>query len=262
MGRPECDGTIASLVGHDVALTGKTCVDGLRVIRGDLLAMLMRRGASEVAADRRKRTVSLLVVGELGDNVVDWRLGRSQKLVYYENQRRSGNHVCIVDDAGISALLRGHPAPCLESRLTKGKLVEFRSPQVRPVVPAPEPDPEPIVREPQRESPRLTPVTVSANPVHDVPVALSADLTGLDEATARHTDTLRQLIDHLAPRPVFGLTRPKLDAAWADPDDPRCLLVGEVKSLTDTNQDQQIRLGIGQVLDYTHQVRQHPPDAT
>ncbi|HEY9564290.1 MAG TPA: hypothetical protein VIR30_11020, partial [Nocardioides sp.] len=150
------------------------------MVRNDLLAMLRSRGAAKVAADRRHRSVSLLVVGELGDNVVDWRLGRSDRLVYYEDQRRSDNHVCIVDDAGISALLRGHPAPCLESRLSEGNLVEFRTPQV----PVPEPVSESILRESQRESPRLIPVTVSADPVHEAPVALRADLAGLDEATA------------------------------------------------------------------------------
>lgn len=125
---------------------------------------------------------------------------------------------------------------------------------------APFSESEPSAREPQRKPPRLKPVTVNADPVHEVPVALSVDLTSLDEATARHTHVLRQLIDHLAPRPVFGLNQPKLDAAWTDPDDPRCLVVGEVKSLSNTNQDQQIRLGIGQVLDYTHQVQRQPPD--
>lgn len=40
---------------------------------------------------------------------------RSQNLVYVDGQRRAGNHNCIVDDLGISALLEGRPASCLRT---------------------------------------------------------------------------------------------------------------------------------------------------
>ena len=128
-GRPVCNGAIETIRGHDVAVTGKVVVAGEWVFRDDLVRRLLNHGARDAAADRRKRTVTLLVVGELGDNVIDWRLGRSLKLAYYENQRLAGNHVCIVDDAGISALLRGDTAAGLESRFNPQNLVEYRLPK-------------------------------------------------------------------------------------------------------------------------------------
>lgn len=45
-----------------------------------------------------------------------------------------------------------------------------------------------------------------------------------------------------------------MDAAWIDVHDPSMLQIAEVKSITDTNQDQQLRLGVGQLLDYRQQL--------
>jgi hypothetical protein len=49
---------------------------------------------------------------------------------------------------------------------------------------------------------------------------------------------------------------PPFDIAWRIPG---TLYVGEVKSLTAANEEKQLRLGLGQVLRYAHQLRQDSP---
>ncbi|KGN29455.1 hypothetical protein N802_13640 [Knoellia sinensis KCTC 19936] len=54
----------------------------------------------------------------------DIAAARSQKLVYVDEQRRAGNHICIVDDLGIADLLGGRRASCRRSRLLHDELIE------------------------------------------------------------------------------------------------------------------------------------------
>ena len=49
-------------------------------------------------------------------------------------------------------------------------------------------------------------------------------------------------------------TPPRFDVGWSVGDE---VYIAEVKSLSGTSQDQQIRLGMGQVLDYVHQLTRH-----
>ena len=82
------------------------------------------------------------------------------------------------------------------------------------------------------------------------------DLSGLDKGTAAHESTISALIKYLAQRDIavhtFARNSPQFDAGWVVEDE---VFIAEVKSLTGTSQDQQIRLGIGQVLDYAHQLQ-------
>lgn len=109
----------------------------------------------------------------------------------------------------------------------------------------------------------LTPVLGVPISPHGLPhhqdTRLHVDLTHLDRATAAHEDVLEQLNEHLA---ISGVTvrapapgMPLFDAGWADPLDESTLFIAEVKSLTGTVEAQQIRLGLGQVLDYSHSIR-------
>src|SRR5687768_51847 len=86
--------------------------------------------------------------------------------------------------------------------------------------------------------------------------ALSLDLNQLDEATEAHEKTVAALIDHLVRQnvEVRGPARnaPLFDAGWSRGES---VFIAEVKSLIGAREDQQIRLGIGQVLDYAHQIR-------
>jgi hypothetical protein len=40
---------------------------------------------------------------------------------FVDEQRRAGNHICVVDGTGFTAILDGEPARCLETRLVGGE---------------------------------------------------------------------------------------------------------------------------------------------
>ncbi|MEV5126071.1 hypothetical protein AB0K49_25255 [Streptomyces decoyicus] len=183
-----------------------------------------------------------MVYGDLASKVVtDDRRTYSSTLVDAEAERSRGRHVCVVDGDGFSKLLRRRPAPCLELR-------KARTGRVRPV--AATTSKALILGDPLRV--RRTGRHASGD--------LALDLKRLDEATAVHEATVGALIAHLsrqgiqACRPASGA--PGFDAGWSRGEG---IFVAEVKSLTGAREDQQIRLGIGQILDYAHQLHgQHP----
>ena len=78
----------------------------------------------------------------------------------------------------------------------------------------------------------------------------------IDRGTTAHKDTQDALAEalrkaSLKPRsPKLG--DPAFDIAWRDDDAEGVAFICEVKSLTDENETGQIRLAIGQVLDYVH----------
>ena len=240
-GRPDCDGYVPSLLDQRVLCTGKTYVDGEWLKRPDLHRAISRGGGRTVKGTRNA-DVTLLVVGDLPGSATDPVNHRSQNLVYAEEQRAKGNHVCIVDDSGISALLRGDEAPCLRSRAVGSGVIELSLPAPR-----------------KPSGPRLVPLNLVDAPRHD-PTGLELDLSGLDAGTAAHQETLALLAAELAPTAAQTLSTPKVDAAWRSRADSAVLVIAEVKSLTGAHQAQQIRLGIGQVLDYAVTLRAGPPD--
>lgn len=70
-----------------------------------------------------------------------------------------------------------------------------------------------------------------------------------------HKDTQNALADALQKvglQPKRPRDNPRFDIAWRVPKDGPVGYVGEVKSLTDDNEREQIRLAIGQVADYVH----------
>jgi len=103
------------------------------------------------------------------------------------------------------------------------------------------------------------PLNLVGAPRHD-PTGLELDLSGLDTGTAAHQETLARLTAALTPTVAQTLNSPKVDAAWRSRIDSAVLVIAEVKSLTGAHQAQQIRLGIGQVLDYAVTLRAGPPD--
>jgi hypothetical protein len=92
----------------------------------------------------------------------------------------------------------------------------------------------------------------------EVPKSLvfETDPDKVDRGTAAHKDTQDALAGALRdaglkPRsPKAG--DPAFDIAWRDDDAEGTAFICEVKSLTDENETGQIRLAIGQVLDYVH----------
>jgi len=100
MGRQRCDGAIEALRAQHVLFTGKAYVHGEHVFKPELRRMVKNRGATN--APDRSRRVTLLVVGDLdGQVIVDPINQRSQKLVFVDEQRRVGNHICVVDEPGL-----------------------------------------------------------------------------------------------------------------------------------------------------------------
>jgi len=239
--RPECDGLVSSLQGERVLCTGKTHVRGEWLKRPELHRVIQSKGGCPVEGTRNAN-VTLLVVGVLPVSVTDPVNHRSQNLVYVEDQRARGNHVCIVDDGGINALLRGDEAPCLRSRAVGPGLIELSLPTSREV-----------------SVPRLVPLKLFGAPHHD-PTGLALDLSGLDAGTAAHQETLALLTAALTPIVAQTLNTPQVDAAWRSRTDSAVLVIVEVKSLTGARQAQQIRLGIGQVLDYAVTLRSSLPN--
>jgi len=81
------------------------------------------------------------------------------------------------------------------------------------------------------------------------------DWDQVDAATAAHEQTIRSLIAHLSRDgiEVQGPWRgaPRFDVGWIR---GRGVYVAEVKSLRGVREDQQIRLGLGQLLDYGYRI--------
>ncbi|AWT47914.1 hypothetical protein HXP45_20435 [Streptomyces actuosus] len=184
------------------------------------------------------RKVTLVVYGDLASKVVtDDRRTYSSTLVDAEAERSQGRHICVVDADGFSNLLKERPAPCLELRSAGAG-------RVRPVAAA------------TTESRILGRVLRMRRTGRRLPGDLTLDLSRLDKATAAHEATIGALIAHLSRQDIevhtYAPGAPAFDAGWSRGDE---VFVAEIKSLTGAREDQQIRLGIGQILDYTHQLR-------
>lgn len=234
--RQECDGWVHSLKGQTLCFTGKIVVDGEWLVRTECV----RRAKHKHAATKTdfSSEVSLVVYGDLsGKQVSDTKRNYSDTLVGAECERGLGRHIHVVNEKGFGNLIHGFSARCLELRSPS----RGGAPVVVPPHAAYEVLGAPLrVRKRGRSTAR----------------ELKVDLSSLDERTAAHERTVDALIKHLARRGTeahtFARNSPRFDAGWAVGKD---ISVAEVKSLTGTSQDQQIRLGIGQVLDYAHQLR-------
>jgi hypothetical protein len=236
--RPDCGGVVSSLHGHALMLTGKIYINGQHIQRPELRRRLRLAGVKSVLQDgTRNRRVSLLVQGDLSSaRVVDAVNVRSKKAVFVDDERARGHHICEVDVDGLNELLEGGTAFCLRTRIVRDAVVELRLPAGFRLGP-------PLRR---RSTPART------------PNGLELDLTGLDRGTSAHEDLLEALKAFLPPgalREPSG-SGPQFDAGWVDADDPTRLFVVEAKSLTGAREDQQIRLGIGQLLDYWYALRE------
>lgn len=235
MGRAACDGIVDELRRQSVQFTGKSYVDGKHRRRDELRREVQRHGGVPVADSSRNRSMTLLVLGELRDNVVDPSHHMSKQLRYVARERASGNHICVVDSDGLSILLRGLSAPCLELREAPGSLVHLSLPEQRIILGG-------LVRP-------------HSAPSHEA-VEITHDLSDLDRGTAAHELTVVALRERLTPLSARqpGPGAPRFDLGWESADG-KLIFVAEVKSLPMGAQDQQIRLGVGQVLDYAHSVR-------
>lgn len=87
------------------------------------------------------------------------------------------------------------------------------------------------------------------------PNAVDRGLIG-HAVTQNHLAEMARQCGYSPISPAMG--DPNFDLAWFD-GEGRCVVV-EVKSLTLTNEPQQLRLGLGQILDFAHEIRRsgHP----
>ncbi|CAM5379647.1 hypothetical protein [Streptomyces purpurascens] len=102
----------------------------------------------------------------------------------------------------------------------------------------------------------------------DVAPAPAAPSTPDPDLVGRNLSTHRRLQNHLAQEAQNrgltalspGATDPNFDLAWREGQDR--LTVCEVKSLTRANEAAQLRVGLGQVLDYRDQLSDRTADVT
>jgi len=221
--------------GHVVAFTGKVRVDGDWVFRDDCVRMVMTRGALEYMPDMSSK-VTLLVHGDLASaSVTDKTRQYSKKLKLADQLRANGHPVVVIDVDGFSDLCDGFPARNRQLRAVSD-LDVLVLPQVG----------EGILGGPMRTfAPSLHPGAVREQ-----------DLLGLDQGTAAHERTRLAFADALARRGIraeeAGRRSPRFDLGWVEDN---TVFVAEVKSLADPADAHQIRLGLGQVLDYAHRMR-------
>ncbi|MGW6789189.1 hypothetical protein [Streptomyces chartreusis] len=231
-----CDGWVHSLSGQTLCFTGKVLIDGEWTVRKDCREIAEQLGASWKPDFSRKITV--FVHGDLASQAVtDTHREYSQKLVSAAEWRDRGHHVCVVDGDGFADLIGGHAARCRELQRAHSS------------------DDHVLVL-PQAGDGILGGPLQQHRVGRREPGALALDLAHLDKGTKAHESTIAALIEHLA-RQCIELRRharnaPRFDAGWSRGED---VFIAEVKSLTGASEDQQLRLGIGQVLDYAHQLR-------
>ncbi|WP_328410780.1 hypothetical protein OG542_12830 [Streptomyces violaceus] len=231
-----CDGWVYSLSGQTLCFTGKVLIDDEWVIRKDCADIAQQLGASWKPDFSRKITV--FVHGDLASQAVtDAHREYSKKLVRAAWERDRGYHVCVVDGDGFADLIGGHPARCRELQRARGAYDH--------VLVLPQAG-DGILGGPLRRH------TVG----HHDSGALALDLAHLDKGTEAHESTIAALIEYLSRQHIelraHARNAPRFDAGWSRDDD---VFIAEVKSLTGASEDQQIRLGIGQVLDYAHQLQ-------
>lgn len=92
------------------------------------------------------------------------------------------------------------------------------------------------------------------------PIEITRNWDSLDAATSLHSATQNEIANLLQQMNVVPISPaasdPQFDLAWRRPD----LFVCEVKTTTSANRRQQIRLGLGQLVDYRYRLQ--TPDAS
>jgi hypothetical protein len=226
-------------------VTGKVVSDGERWTHSDIKSQVERLGGSSVAKGSQSGAATLLVMGAFAGDVIDRDLGWSKNVVFVAQQRLEGNHICLIDADGYAKLLNRSSAPCLKLKRIAGskkyRVLRPRMPKADTSTPV-----DTVVGLPWR---------AAKIPAHR-PVELQHDLEALDRGSAAHEHTTARLRDHLSETQLMkhGPGAPKFDAAWLAASDPDAVCIAEVKSLTFPTERQQIRLGLGQVLDYVTQL--------
>lgn len=233
-----CSGWVEALSGQVVTFTGRVIVKGIHRNRaecGELVEACGARPAADVT-----REVTVLVHGSFdGIGIADPVRGNSRKLLTVHRLRSArAAHVHVIDSEGLAALLGGDAARCRRVHASGATAQVVRVPG------------EGALGGPLRPK----------RPIRHNASELRVDLSDLDKGTEAHEATVDLLRERLSQRGIIAErpagSGPQFDVGWLR---ARTLFIAEVKSLTGAREDQQIRLGIGQVLDYRYQVSQKHP---
>lgn len=226
-----CNG-VARLANESLVFTGRVYIDGAWWEQGYCRDVAEQCGALTQRSFSGGTTV--VVWGDLHSQVVtDPKSMRSEKLIRATEATR---HVHVIDPDGFSRLLDGLPARCLLAAVRRGRV---------PTAP----------KGPPRVFGGHLEVQVPKKTNH---AKFLADLDGLDRGSRAHAQTLQKLQRFLASRGI-PLLRPAtggplFDAGWRARG---AKWVAEVKSVSDGPEAQQLRLGLGQVLDYRGRLSTH-----
>lgn len=230
---------VDSLRAHTLVFTGRLN-DGVQHRTQDWCASAAVKKKAAGTLDTFSQSVDLVVWGALPRTVVsDPVRGYSKKLIGAQEARETGRHVHVVSATGFFDLLTGYAARCLRlRRVPRG--VEFEDEPLAAVFGPPPGE----GRAPETaESRQAGKVVVDADSFGIGRVEHEKVCSSLKTFLERHHDV------------EFGSRRrsgPQFDLAWKY---GRRLYIAEVKSLRGAREDSQIRLGLGQVLDYAEQTR-------
>ena len=111
-----CNGTIESLDGQTVTLTGKVSIRGEWLKRDRVVMLLSSQGISY--KKEMSKLVTVLVRGDLeGQHVVNPSDQCSQRVEFVRSELKNGRHICVVTSRGFSGLLEGTVAECQTRKL-------------------------------------------------------------------------------------------------------------------------------------------------
>lgn len=226
---------VETLKGQRIAFTGKVFVRDQWVIRDRCVRLAAKRGA--VSTDHVSSSTDIVVWGDLASQVVaDPTTMSSQKLL---NAAHASRHVHVITADGFADLLHGGVARCI--RVAAGGTYKL----------------------PADDTTLLFggPLRVHQAPRHKAnQKMLRVDLDALDDGTQAHRRTLAQLRKYLANHGIEALhclaSGPRFDAGWRVKGRS---WIAEVKSLSNTNETQQLRLGLGQLLEYRARAQHNKP---
>jgi hypothetical protein len=220
---------LTSLQDRRVVFTGYLVVDGQRITRPEAIRLARRHGA-RVSSDERARVTRSVDVLIRGSNVQhahgDW--GEDEEAA--AQLQRNGHQIAVIDGDGFGALLDGGWAPILPARSV---------------------------------APDLPWGCRDYRPANTLVTSLAAEPTARDltEALRQH-HLLQQRIAEAALKAEYRVISSSrheaaFDVGWIDRGGR--LNIVEVKSLERHDQAPQLRLGLGQILDYRE--RLHPDGA-
>lgn len=223
-----------------IVATGRVYLGDTHVTKTALAARLPRkRIRPEVSF-----STDVLVWGRFSvRQVASPKAGLTRNLEAAWLMRTQGHHVHVIGTEDLSGFLAGSGSPCRSLPSPDALLAELRRQARRKTAAGP-----------TEATDGFTSYRPATSSLRADLISLQSDLAALERAHEGHRRTEAALAAAVAKhglRPLSAVAEPRCDLAWRRPDG--ALVIAEVKSLTDVNEVQQLRLGIGQVLHYRTQ---------